>query len=101
MTFSLSEVMFNHFFLLYFISDSKRPFQQGEPLLSWTPSKSLRLCSRSLLLQCFNDANNRGNALWAQMSVITVTASSEHSVIHLCGREREVSEKDSVCASLC
>lgn len=48
------------FKLCIFLSDSKRPFRQEEPLLSWTPSKSPRHCSRSLLLQCFNgDADNQ------------------------------------------
>lgn len=45
----------SNFYLLFppFVSDSKRSFQQGNPSLPWTPSRSHKYCSRSLHLQCF------------------------------------------------
>ena len=42
----------SHLCLLFFVSDSKRPCQLGDPLLPWTPSRSPKYCSRSLHLQC-------------------------------------------------
>lgn len=40
------------FFLFFCVSDSKRPFQQGDPSLLWTPSRFPKYCSRSSHLQC-------------------------------------------------